>query len=203
MVCFTDMPLSMSSDHCEKYSKFAAVFRKASLANSCVCPVAYTLNPFVSQAYSYFYYVGIGLEEIADGKALTKGKRAGKRFLLHEYMQQLHQFLAWIQDYSNQEFPYVEGTLEANDEHDAFFNDPSAFYYEREWRAVYRPGDAFPWVRLHDGRAYFGYSDSSLKYLVVPEKFLASATADLSDITFAGTAPEVKSFEDVLSGALG
>lgn len=202
MVCFTDMPLSMSGDHCEKYSKFAAVFSKPALANCCVCPVAYMLNPFVSNAYSYLYHIGIGLAGIADGKELTKGNRAGERFSLDRYMQHLHHFLAWMQDYGTLEFPYVEGTIESNETQLSFFDDPAAYYYEREWRAVYRPGDKFSWVHFHDGRAYFRFADSSLKYLIVPEGFQERAIQDLSVMSYVDT-PTVMSFEEVSSGVLG
>lgn len=200
MVCFTDMPLSMSEEHCKKYSRFGVAFRKAPLANCLVCPVAYTLNPFISEAYSFLYQTALGLKHVTDGATMQEGQHAGKQFSYDMYMQKLHHFLLWVQDHSPAEFPYQEGTLLASPEQAAFFDDKGSYYYEREWRAIYRPGDRFVWVSTHDGKAYFRFHESSVQYVICPDAFFERAKQDVNAMFEHSCRPDVLPFENLVTG---
>jgi len=199
MVCFTDIPLSMSVDHCDKYSKFGISFRKAPLANCCVCPVAYAINPSISQAYSYLYHSADGLKALVDDKIMPEGVYAGRKFSFDSYMQNLNHFLAWMQDHSPEEFTYNEGSLVATEKQDVFFSDRSSYYYEREWRAIYRDGDRFAWVKERDNSVYFHFDKTSVQHIICPEAYCKRARNDIA-VVFAGPKPEVIAFEELTTG---
>jgi len=200
MVCFTDMPLSMSEDHCNKYSRFGIAFHKAPLANCLVCPVAYTLNPMIYEAYSWLFHTALGLKHLTDGAIMKDGLHAGKAFSYDTFMQKLHHFLLWTQDYSSADFPFLFDSLLSTVDQNNYFDDNTAFYYEREWRAVYRPGDGFVWVSVHDGEAYFCFAESSVKYLICPAAFCGATEAAVQGSFPTDSRPAVVAFEDLASG---
>jgi len=200
MVCFTDMPLSMSEEHCNKYSRFGIAFHKAPLANCLVCPVAYSLNPFIYEAYSFLYHTALGLKHLTDGATMQEGPKTGKQFSYDTFMQKLHVFLLWFQDYAPSEFPNVEGSLLGTPEQYEFFADKKVYYYEREWRAVYREGDKFGWVSEHEGNEYFRFHESSVAYLICPEAFCKRAAEGLQMIFEPSCRPKVLPFEELVTG---
>jgi hypothetical protein len=196
MVCFTDMPLSMSQAHCDRYSQFGVAFFKHALANSCLCPVAYAMNPFIYKAYSYLYHNFVALKALVDDKTLIDGAP----FSFDKSMQSLHTWIAWSQDYSEEEFARDEHSILANPSQADFFKDKSAFYYEREWRAVYRPGDKFCWATEHDNDSFFQFDASSIRYVIVPPSFIERARKDISSIFKSMGCPLAISFDELKSG---
>ena len=60
------------------------------MANSCVVPVAYALNPFIYDAYSYIYHSIKGMESFLDGQKIPAGKKSGEVFKASTFMQKLY-----------------------------------------------------------------------------------------------------------------
>lgn len=200
MVCFTDIPLASSEKHCAKYSRFGIAFHKHAMANSCVAPVAYIINPFIYEAYSYLYHQAVGLKGLVEGQLLSDGKHGGSSFSFQDFMQKLHHFIAWTQDYSEREFLHDERSLIPKVEMIDFFKKEGDFYYEREWRAIYREGDQFCWVSEHNGEQYFRFDPSSVRYIIVPGEYVRRANQEIPFLFPSNHKLEIVSFEDLASG---
>jgi hypothetical protein len=82
----------------------------------------------------------------------------------------------------------------------AYFSDESDYYYEREWRAIYREGDKFGWVSAHDGRHYFRFDAQSIRYVIVPEEFLERALDGVPSVVDKTARLEIVAFEKLASG---
>jgi hypothetical protein len=200
MVCFTDMPLSASEAHSTKYSRFGIALHKHAMANCCVAPVGYTLSPFVYEAYSYLYHHAAGLKNLVEGVPLPTGRAAGEPFSSHKFMQKLHEFIVLSQGYSDREFIHDERTIVPREDMAAFFHNEHAYYYEREWRTVYRNGDKFCWVAEHDGKQYFRFDWKSIRYVIVPESFVRVAAEEIPAIAAPQPPPQIVAFEHLATG---
>jgi hypothetical protein len=197
MICFTDIPFSEVEEHCKKYSRFGISFSKAYLANSCVVPVWYTLSPFVYEAYSYLYHSVHGLQSLVDNKIIPEGKYINQKFTIHKYLQKLHAFIAFFQDYDNEEFTFVERTLSANEQQKDFFQKKGNHYFEREWRSVYRRGDSYSWNKEIDGRPHFLFLEESVTCIIVPEKFLENLKKDINNFFKPENVPNLFAYEEL------
>jgi hypothetical protein len=201
MVSFTDIPLCESENHCRKYSHFGISFIKSYMANSCVAPVAYALNPFICGAYSYIFHSINSLKSVLDGQTIPEGKKSGEVFRVDAFMQKFHAFIAFTQNYCDPDrnFEYVEGSLYPGKDQIDFFEKADAFYFEREWRSAYRPGDKFCWVKEREGRHYFTFADESIRYVIVPKAYQAQAKKDIPAHFTSTCVPQIVAFEDLKS----
>jgi len=197
MVCFADIPFSEVEKHCKKYSQFGISFSKAYLANSCVVPVWYALSPFIYEAYSYLYHTIHGLKSLIDGEIISEGKSKDKTFSVNEYLQELHNIIALAQDYSDKDFNHVERTLGANDYQKNFFKQTNAYYFEREWRSIYRNGDAFTWNKEVSGKHYFEFSEEAVAWVIVPQKYVNKLKQDIKKYFKPDNVPNVIAYEDL------
>jgi hypothetical protein len=57
MTCFTDVPLSRSSKHCAKYSKFGIAFHKLKLMNKSAQPIFYYTHVFIRDMRAIYNFV--------------------------------------------------------------------------------------------------------------------------------------------------
>ena len=194
-ICFTDIPLCDSEDHCNRYSKFGISFIKSFLANSCVAPVWYTISPFVYEAYSRMFHSLKNLEAYCINNNLNIPPGI---FNVDDFMQRLHTFIAYYQDYDNpnNKFEYVENSLSPNAQQIDFFEKKNAFYFEREWRTIYRTGDNFPWNREKNGEHFFIFVDEAVKYIIIPQIYSDQAKKDILKYFTSGSVP-VLEYEDL------
>ncbi len=197
MVCFTDLPLSEVEHHAAKYSNFGISFNKAHLVNNLVSPVWYTLNPYIYQAYSYLYHHLIGINEMVSGKEIPYGLHKGKIFDMHVMFQKLHIPFAFSQNYSSKEFMHDETNTLPLDEMTNFFEDDTAYYYEREWRSVYLDGSKMKWNIDHDDKNYFKFDEEAIKYIIVPRLWITPLKNVIAKYFSSDNCPNIIAYEDL------
>lgn len=197
MVCFTDLPLSEVERHASKYSSFGICFNKAHLVNNLVAPVWYTLNPYVYEAYSYLYHHLLGIKEMVTGKAIPDGHLKGEIFNMDVMIQKLHIPFAFSQNYGNKEFKHDETKTIPFSDMINFFEDDTAYYYEREWRSIYLDGSRMKWNNDHDGKNYFKFDEEAVKYITVPRKWIRPLKNEIAKYFSSDNCPNIIAYEDL------
>jgi len=184
MVCFTDIPLKVSSEHCGRFGRCGIGFRKDAM-------IAYGANPV-------FYTTSRHLARIRHLEALLARMKDFEKD--REWREELEQYrftedetiaLTEITDF-HQEYSYK------NDD-----NTPYVTYYQREWRL---PFSSLPFAGagkshesgmssfyIRDGESYpiFKFGSSDVAFLVVPRAFQGI----VSDLV-QRTGWEIRVFED-------
>jgi hypothetical protein len=164
-------------------------------------PVGYVQHPFFHSNYSYVYHVLNGISSLLDGATIPAGKRKGERFDAGSLLSRLQYMMSFMEDHSEGKFKYNEGADEPLDGQEDFFEDPSALYYEREWRMVLSTtaGD-LPWHVRRDGKTYFKYDERFLKWVIVPREYLPKLQEE-RPVVFGdyrlGHVPSVVAYEDL------
>lgn len=164
MVCFTDIPLKYSKEHCGKFGRVGIAFKKNHM-------VAYGANPAL-------YTTGVHHEQIRNiGSLLAR-------------MEDLEKDREWRSDvdfysFSEDETVAMQEVTDFLQEFSYKSNDTADYvnYYQREWRLTFRslpfaggdsehtPGKSCFYCR--DGRYYkvFKFSPNDIEYLVVPFRY--------------------------------
>lgn len=164
MVCFTDVPLHHSGEHCGKFGRFGIAFHKHNM-------IAYGANPV-------FYTVGLHLERIKEIAELTAG--------LYEYYRDRE----WREDFepyqfTDTQFLALHEITEFSQEYSYRNADSSDYvnYYQREWRLTFNslkfagglnlhsPGKSC--IYIQDGKSYqiFKFSAADVAYIIVPWRY--------------------------------
>lgn len=86
MTCFTDVPLSRSSQHCAKYSKFGIAFHKLKLMNKGAQPIFYYTHVFIRDMRAIYNFV---LDQIK------------KPSLNNDVMRSLHRHFYFVKEFSD------------------------------------------------------------------------------------------------------
>jgi hypothetical protein len=211
MICFTDAPFSEVEGLCDRYSRFGVVFDKAYLANCLTAPVGYALHPYLYEGYPELYHTISGLRQYIEGISIPSGNRAGKVVSVGRLLGLLTRMIAYWQNYDEKEFEFnVVRTPEGYDTpqtdeplptQTAYFEDPHALYFEREWRMVLWPDMIpAPWHVTHDGNTYFRFNEQYVPYVVLPREFKKRLIDSQGDV-FKGfdrsCIPAILSFEDL------
>jgi len=85
MVCFTDVPLPLSSGHCTKYSNFGIAFHKLALMNKGAQPVFYFSHIYNRDIGTIFRYI---FKELKNGT------------LDHDFFRALHRHFYFMKQFS-------------------------------------------------------------------------------------------------------
>ena len=161
MVCFTDIPLEHSHEHCSKFGQFGLGFKKSSM-------IAYGANPVL-------YTTGLHLERIRhiDGllarmKDLEKDREWRSEIEHYKFTEDetaaLLEVLGLLQEYS---YKNADGS-------------DYLTYYQREWRLTFdvlpfasgmtahTPGKSCFYVRDGQSHPIFKFETNDVEYIVVP-----------------------------------
>jgi len=164
MVCFTDIPIKYSKEHCSKFGKFGIAFKKTKM-------IEYGANPAL-------YTTGVHFERIKNVAGLLAR------------MEDLEKDREWkegIEDYK-----FTEDETTALQEIGGFLQEYSyknkdnsdyVTYYQREWRLtfkslpfaggtkVHKPGMSCFYTRNRQRYSIFKFSPDDVEFVVVPLKF--------------------------------
>ena len=199
MVCFTDIPFSECVHHCQRYSEFGVSFDKVHLVNCLASPVGYALNPLIFESYSYISHTLHGIRGLVDGKTIPDGLRKGEGVSIHDLLRRFQYMCGFLEQYSEREFDFAENRPEPREGQEEFFEDPSALYYEREWRmALSEDAKDLRWNECCGGKYYFTFGEQYLKYVIVPREYIDRFRKE-EDNVFADyrVRPSVLLFEDL------
>lgn len=166
MTCFTDVPLNLSSHHCNTFGKVGISFKKDKFIPYGAQPVFYylshmagSINNFVDLVFDKLNILEKSKEEFVD---------------VTEY-ESLRRLLSFVQTYDYRQNDYSD--------------NPN--YYQREWRIVFdgsrisdnldtlRPG--LQYLDILNGCAYFCFDNSDVESIIVPEKFKDEASKLIID----------------------
>lgn len=161
MICFTDVPIRYSRDHCKTYGEFGIAFEKKYLARLGAQPV--------------FYYTPSTERDLKEVMRFTI--EPGDATVPREVMKALRRLLYFSQ-------PYCKDYKDENS-----YSSPNSSYYEREWRLGlqqfdenygedgvasrrYAAGDPLPSGKAvkDDKYWYFPFSESDISFVVLPRK---------------------------------
>ena len=202
MISFADIPFSECARHCDKYSHFGISFDKRYLANCLACPVGYVQHPFIHNNYSYIYHGLHGVKGLLSGTEIPEGKRKGEKFNPHELLTRFQYIMAFLEDHSVDEFKYNEPPAKLPlSGQEGFFENPSALYYEREWRMVLSgKATSLPWHEAREGKTYFRFEGQYVKWVIVPREYVPrlrdEQTSIFGDYPLRGI-PSIVAYEDL------
>lgn len=161
MVCFTDIPLVHSAEHCDQFGHFGIAFHKKNMIDYGANPVLYT----TSKHFSAIKEVSGLLSKMSKLEMDREWQEELTRYHFTEKQTvSLREILEYLQEYS----------YKGKD------NDPKATYYQREWRLAF---NSLPFAggisHLNPGMAtiqgggmrIFKFSPKDIAYLVVPNSF--------------------------------
>ncbi|SPP65998.1 abortive infection system antitoxin AbiGi family protein [Nitrospira lenta] len=164
MVCFTDIPLRHSREHCSKFGRFGIGFSKSRMIEYGANPVHYTTRAH----FEKIVHVARMLERMKDSEKDREWKEDGEPYSFTENetvaLLEVGEFL--------QEYAYK------NEDHSSYVT-----YYQREWRLTFnslpfaggtsehRPGMSCFYIR--DGKSYrvFKFSPDDIEFLIVPWRY--------------------------------
>lgn len=184
MVCFTDIPLKESAEHCQRFGRCGIAFKKDALIRYGANPVLYTTENYFNRIMSLSKL----LDRLVDLEKDREWKEAAEPYLFTEDQTwALLQTLGLLQDYR-----YM-GRSDAE----------ALNYAQREWRltfqslpfaggnAVQEPGMSCFYVR--EGRSYetVAFAADDVSFLIVPREFEGIAASIAEELRCA-----VKIYED-------
>lgn len=159
MICFTDVPICYSHDHCMKYGKFGIAFEKQYLARMGAQPVFYC-TPSTERDVN---------------KVIKFTIEPGDATIPQDVMKALRRLLYFSQPYCKD---YKNGKA---------YSSPESSYYEREWRLGrskfdenygkdgvkskrYAAGDPLPSGKIIKDKEhwYFPFNESDISFVVLP-----------------------------------
>lgn len=205
MICFADIPLGQTSAHAEKYSKFGLSFAKHYLANCHASPVGYVQSPHTHYDYSY---VKLGLHTLIDYLAENQidqtfvNETNERTYSVEGILTHFQLIMNLMEDCGgDQEFLYHEVDSTPLDGQQAFFEDGSKKYYEREWRISARPGyQELPWNQIEGDFLYFNFEPAYLSNVIVPRSHVEQFKRESSSV-FAtydpAEIPPILTYEDL------
>jgi len=164
MVCFTDIPLRYSKEHCGVFGRFGIAFCKQKM-------IEYGANPV-------FYTTKIHLKRIQEVAELTAS--------LCDY----HRDREWKEgcepyQFTDEQFLALHEITEFSQEYSCKNNDSRDYanYYQREWRLTFnslkfaggttphRQGQSCFYIRDKKSYKVFRFSPSDVAYIVVPCRY--------------------------------
>lgn len=160
MVCFTDVPLNLSNNHCETFGRMGISFKKSSM-------IRYGANP----VFYYMSHLGGSISTFTDGvfDKLTKLLKSNDEEVDVTEYAALRRLLSFVQTYDYHE--------------DDYSDNPN--YYQREWRVVFdgsnivealskiKPGQQF--LDSINDYVYLCFDYRDVESIIVPEKFMEEA----------------------------
>jgi hypothetical protein len=184
MVCFTDIPLSESFEHCNRFGNCGIAFDKEAFIEYGANPVFYTTNSH----YNRIVEVSTLLEKMMD---LEKDREWMSKPNPYSFSENqtvaLVEILSFLQDYC------YKGK-----------KDPSATNYtQREWRIAFKtlpfaankepqkPGMSSIYIRNKISYYNMAFADSDVRYVVVPREFEDDARSIDRDLKC-----DIRIFED-------
>jgi hypothetical protein len=199
VICFTDIPFGEVERHCSRYSRFGVSLTKNYLTNCLASPVAYTLSPFVYEAYSGLLHSLWGIQSLVDGKILPEGKHQGTTCDIQKMLMWVQTLAIFYQNYDRQEYVYNEKRMHPRPDQDSYFERPEALYYEREWRLIERQGSQLPWDVYRDGKHFFRFEPAYVRFIVMPRTYVNRFAADASKCLkdYPSLQPSILAFEDL------
>lgn len=159
MVCFTDVPLAHSEQHCAKYSRFGIAFHKLQLMGKGAQPVFYFTHIYKQDIGKIYRFV---LDEINEQ---TLDPRIVEALHRHFYfMKEFAQERADRHDtaYYEREWRIGEPCLRPKEQ------DEGRWYLEHDWH----PPTLGTLVTEGDEK-YFEFEQADVAFLVAPNEFIA------------------------------
>lgn len=161
MVCFTDIPLKHSREHCSKFGRFGIAFKKSKM-------IEYGANPV-------FYTTGQHFERVKNIAKLLDRMRVLEKDREWKEQSEVYQF-------TENETVAMRETIEFLQEYSYKNQDQSDYvhYYQREWRLTFNslpfagqdkphdPGMACFYTRNKTEYPIFKFAPSDVEYIVVP-----------------------------------
>ena len=192
MICFTDIPLNLSHEQCDRFGKFGIGFSKEVMIRYGANPVLYTTREMNDRVEKFISLIGkLQSEEVdREWRDAALNDDAGDRYQFNsEQFYAMAELAGFMQNYQ--------------------YSDTSIDYYQREWRINYEtlpkalglepqenPGQGAIHGSIGEGERrrvvcsmLFDLND--IDYLVVPRAFYDRA---LHLVT--GLRAEVKIYED-------
>jgi hypothetical protein len=78
-----------------------------------------------------------------------------------------------------------------------YFEDPTALYYEREWRMVADNQALQPWMFQTTEGLFFNFNEEYLAYIVIPRGYKKSIPTEVVAGYKAGCVPAILEYEDL------
>lgn len=168
MVCFTDVPLRHSKEHCGVFGRFGIAFHKHKMIEYGANPVFYTVEPHLKR-----------IQEVAE---LTAS--------LYEYYRD-REWREGFEKYqfTDEQFLALHEITEFSQEY-SYKNDDTrddANYYQREWRLTFNsldfaggtsphsPGKSRFYIRGEKSYQIFKFSLTDVAYIIVPLRYYLRA----------------------------
>lgn len=120
MVCFTDIPLHLSQEHCARFGKFGIGFSKNKMIQYGANPVLYTTREMNERVEKFISLIGrLQSEEVdREWRDATLNDDVGDRYQFSsEQFFAMFELAGFMQNYQ--------------------YSDTSIDYYQREWRINY------------------------------------------------------------------
>jgi Putative abortive phage resistance protein AbiGi, antitoxin len=144
MVCFTDVPLQHSSEHCKRYGRFGIVFHKLRLMNVGAQPVFYASHTCKRDMDTIFHF----LQEQVQQPTLPE-----------DLFRALHRHFYFIQRLS-------DGRA---DSHDAFYYEREWRLGEQTLKSEEKPYAPYTGrLVIADNKPYFAFNVEDVAFLIAP-----------------------------------
>ncbi len=160
MVCFTDVPLRHSAEHCKRYGRFGVAFHKLRLMNVGAQPVFYASHACKKDMDRIFSFLQSELQQPTIQQEVLRA--------LHRhfyYIQRLSDGRVDRRDsyYYEREWRLGEQTLVP----EAKLLRPNAKYHAKQEGYPPYTGRLFE----VDGKSYFAFDNDDVAFLVVPRDY--------------------------------
>lgn len=168
MVCFTDIPLRDSREHCSKFGRFGIAFKKKNM-------IEYGANPVFYTTLKHFDRVRNIARLLERMKDMEKDREWRERVETYPFKEDETLATLEIIEFL-QEFSYKN-----KDEADYLT------YYQREWRLTFNalpsmgngeskiPGTASFYIRNNTTYKIFNFDPNDVEYLIVPFRYWRKA----------------------------
>ncbi len=192
MICFTDIPLNLSREQCERFGKFGIGFSKEVMMGYGANPVLYTTREMNEKVETFISLIGrLQSEEVdREWKDATLNYDFGDRYqFTSEQFYSLVELAGFMQNYQ--------------------YSERSVDYYQREWRINYAtlpiaigeqpqiiPGQGAIYGSIGEGNrkkiaCSMLYDLNDIDYIIVPRNFYQQALELVN-----GLRADVKIYED-------
>lgn len=164
MVCFTDIPLKHSREHCRKFGRVGIGFKKSSMIQYGANPVLYTTGIH----FDRIKLIGSLLDRMKDMEKDREWRQEMESYIFTEdetlALLEVTEFL--------QEYAYKNQDL-----------SDYVTYYQREWRLAFRslpfagdrqpqlPGMSCIYIREGQSHLIFKFARVDVEFIVVPIRF--------------------------------
>jgi len=165
MVCFTDVPLRHSSEHCKRYGRFGIAFHKLKLMNKGAQPVFYVSHVAKRDMNTIFAFIQ---EQLSN---LTLQEDVFRAFHRHFYfVQRLSDSRADRHDtfYYEREWRLGEQTLLTEEQLNR--SNPKFLATQEGYSPYYGKRVT------ENNESYFAFESEDVAFLVVPKEYVAKIT---------------------------